>query len=253
MSLPKTWLFLRGLSREQAHWGDFPERCRQQLGWHCLHLDLPGFGFENHRPSPLSIAGIRADLQQRLAATGDEPMGLVSLSLGGMVALDWLATEPNRFSHSVLINSSSADCPPYHRLRLANLWPMLHGLSSRSVKVQERNILSMVSNRADTSRDLEQWCQIRQQRPVLKQNVLRQLLAAARFRSPARRAIARPPLFIASRGDRMVSWHCSEKLARKYQSPLLLHDSAGHDLPLDDPDWLMRQLAEQFHRQAQPA
>ncbi|MBD2858363.1 alpha/beta hydrolase [Spongiibacter sp. KMU-158] len=244
MSLPVTWLFLRGLSREHAHWGDFPERCKQELGWNCIHLDLAGFGSENHRSSPLSIPSIRADLQTRLNTAPHEKIGIIALSLGGMVALDWLATEPERFSHSILINSSTADCPPLHRLRLSNLSPMLRSLGSRSVKVQERNILNMVSNQSDTSEALEHWCQIRQQRPVLKSNVLRQLAAAAHFRSPAKRLIANPPLFIASKADRMVSWRCSERLAKKYRSALLLHESAGHDLPLDDSGWLIEQLKE---------
>jgi hypothetical protein len=44
----------------------------------------------------------------------------------------------------------------------------------------------------------------------------------------------------------MVSYQCSEYLAAKYRWPLVLHNSAGHDLPIDDPAWLI----EVFKRNA---
>lgn len=244
MSLPTQWIFLRGLSREQSHWGALPQRCSEALGWHCIHLDMPGFGIENKRTSPLSIAAIRRDLQARNPLKSGEPFGIVALSLGGMVALDWLTAEPQRIPCAVLINSSTADCPPYYRLRPSNIWSILQSLGSRSIKQQERRILSMVSNLDDPAEHLADWCRIRQLRPVRKHNVIRQLLAAARYRSPQKSEIAQTPLFIASRGDRMVSWKCSERLAGKYAAPLILHDSAGHDLALDDPEWLLDQLTQ---------
>jgi hypothetical protein len=38
----------------------------------------------------------------------------------------------------------------------------------------------------------------------------------------------------------MVSYQCSAYLADKYQWPLTLNNTAGHDLPIDDAAWLIR-------------
>lgn len=240
---PTRWLFLRGLSREQAHWQAFIDRCSEELGWDCRALDLPGFGSEHRRLSPTRIHAIRADLQQR-HPFGDKPFGIIALSLGGMVALDWQRAAPEQIVKCVLINSSSRDCPFYHRLKIASLWPVIRSLGSSSVKVQERHILQLVSNRHSVADDvLEQYCQIRHRHPLRKINVVRQLLAAAAFSSPSASALPTPPLLISSTADRMVSSRCSDFLAKKYSSQHIKHASGGHDLVLDEPEWLLRQFS----------
>ena len=51
-------------------------------------------------------------------------------------------------------------------------------------------------------------------------------------------------LLLASRGDRLVHWKCSSTLEQRWQWTLKLHPDAGHDLVLDEPEWILRQLAE---------
>lgn len=241
---PTHWLFLRGLARESGHWQGFIDDCQSQLGWHCQGLDLPGFGSEYRRPSPLSIAEIRRDLQQRLALPTSQALGIVAMSLGGMVALDWLAAEPERIHRAVLINTSSSANPPWQRLQPSALPWLLRALCAQQATQQERASLNMVSNRrAEDVELLKLHCALRAAHPARKRNVLRQLWAASRFRCP--RALHYPQrlTLLASRGDRMVSWHCSAALAKKLEAPLSLHPSAGHDLVLDDPDWLLRQFS----------
>jgi hypothetical protein len=41
-----------------------------------------------------------------------------------------------------------------------------------------------------------------------------------------------------------VSPACSQTLANKWQVPCLVHNQAGHDLPLDDGDWVLRAIAQ---------
>ncbi|WP_372861652.1 alpha/beta fold hydrolase [Spongiibacter sp.] len=239
----KHWLFLRGLARESGHWETFINDCQRQLGWQCHSLDLPGFGRAYQQRSPLSIPDIRNALQARLQLPADQPLGIVALSLGAMVALDWLRAEPSRIHHVILINSSSADCLPWQRLQLAVLPQLLRALCARSIADQEQAILRLVSNTQPvTLALLNQHCELRRRHPALRRNVLRQLWAAARFRAPAALAPHQQLLLVASRADRMVSWRCSVKLAQRYQCALRLHNSAGHDLPIDDGDWLIQQF-----------
>lgn len=244
------WLFLRGLSREQAHWGEFARGCREKLGWQCHFLDLPGFGDQHTLNSPLTITAIRQQVAERFGGEHTKPMGIVALSLGGMVALDWLAAEPQRFHAAVLINSSSRLSPWYQRLQVSQLRHVAKALLSTTPVDQERAILNMVSNRdwgSGAKQDnpvLEQWLNIRHCHPITKTNTLRQLFAASRFRPPATLPLS--PLFITSYGDRMVSWKCSAELAKHYGGQLIAHPDAGHDLPLDDPGWLIDCLRQRL-------
>lgn len=80
-----------------------------------------------------------------------------------------------------------------------------------------------------------------------RRNLLRQLAAAARFR-PDPRPPAVPTLLLAATHDRLVSVECSRAMARAWNVPLREHDDAGHDLPLDDPAWIVGQIAAWRHR-----
>ena len=60
------WIFLRGLTREQGHWGEALqvfESTNPDMKVFCL--DLPGTGTERARNSPLSVSGIMEDLRSR--------------------------------------------------------------------------------------------------------------------------------------------------------------------------------------------
>ena len=60
------WLLLRGLARQALHWGEFVEIMQSQPQVEeVLTLDLPGFGTENHRNSPITIKGITNDVRMR--------------------------------------------------------------------------------------------------------------------------------------------------------------------------------------------
>jgi pimeloyl-ACP methyl ester carboxylesterase len=70
-----------------------------------------------------------------------------------------------------------------------------------------------------------------------------QLCAAARFFPPAPGSLSAGLWFLGSRRDRLVNVACSRDLAHRYAAPCLEHPWAGHDLPLDDPDWVCERVA----------
>src|SRR4051794_23464223 len=114
------WLFLRGLSREQRHWGSFPAIFEKTVPGSKVHyLDLAGTGTEHARPSPATVEGIMEDPRQRfrpLAAAPPGPWGLLGMSLGGMVARAWCAAPPEDFARVVLSSPSAGDLsPPWRR------------------------------------------------------------------------------------------------------------------------------------------
>jgi predicted alpha/beta hydrolase family esterase len=59
-------------------------------------------------------------------------------------------------------------------------------------------------------------------------------------------------LVLASLGDGLVDPACSWRMAKAWGVELRLHASAGHDLPLDDPEWVARQAADWIATTASP-
>lgn len=239
------WVFLRGLTRESAHWGDFPARFEAALPGTRVHLiDLAGNGARCHERSPASVAAMVADVREQLRHLGIHgPVNLLALSLGGMVATQWLHSAPQDIASAVLVNTSMRPFSPlHHRLQPHNLPTLLRLVIGRpSPDAAERLIWRMTSARRDVDEAvLAAWVAARLRHPVQATNALRQLLAAARFRASAG-APPRPVLLLSSHGDRLVGSACSDALARAWACPLVQHPHAGHDLPLDDPDWVIAQ------------
>ena len=107
------WLLLRGLGRDSRHWGNFPSILESHLtDSKTFVLDLPGFGTERHRISPLTVKRICDDTRSRWNEIKRQHSGLwnlLSISFGGMVTMDWLNRFPSDFQNAVIINGYSGD------------------------------------------------------------------------------------------------------------------------------------------------
>ena len=243
---PETWFFLRGLTRQAAHWGSFPENFVKNLpNATSAVIELPGFGQRRGAVSPSSIAGIAADVVEQVRfATGAKY--LVALSLGGMVALEILEKYPTLFSGIVVMNTSAAGVNRIQRrISFKTATAIAIGERMNNPADQEALLLSFLAN--DSARiadELPLWIELAEKYPYSVSNGLRQLFAAASFRVPFRNQKKPdiPLLFLASGKDRLVDYRCSIELSRALQSPIKVHPTAGHELPLDAPDWLMEQL-----------
>lgn len=244
-----TWVFLRGLTRESRHWGRFGDEFAQALpGSRVVALDVPGNGHLNSFPSPTSVPAMVAHCRTQLALRQVEgPVRLLGMSLGAMVAVAWVQAHPNEVASQVLINTSLRPFSPfYQRLKPANYALLLRLLLSRaSDEVWERAVFQLTSNRGADQADavLPHWLALRAANPVSRSNALRQLMAAARYRAPLQ-SPAVPTLLLASEHDQLVSVKCSTTLARVWRTPLRVHPSAGHDLPLDDGVWVAAQVRD---------
>ncbi|MET0209726.1 MAG: alpha/beta hydrolase [Burkholderiaceae bacterium] len=242
-----TWVLLRGLTRERGHWGEFVALLRQRLaGATVVALDLPGNGTLNHLASPTRIGAMadwcRAEVRRLGLAP---PYRLLAVSMGAMVAIDWAFSAPDEVAGCVLINTSLRPFDPFHRrLRPANYGALLRlAWPGASPLQRERTILRLTSrNKAAADAALDAWVRLRASRPVSTRNALRQLIAAARFRAPEA-APAVPLLILASAHDALVDVRCSLHLAERWHADLAVHESAGHDLPLDDAPWVVAQVA----------
>ncbi|MED5596285.1 alpha/beta fold hydrolase [Janthinobacterium sp. P210006] len=247
MSGPPTWVLLRGLMREQRHWGHFPATLAHALpGARIVTPDLPGNGTRHLQTSATRVADMVEDCRRQLLERGiPAPYHLLALSLGGMVAVEWASRYPQEIARCVLVNTSMRPYSPfYRRLRWQNYGALLRQLLLGDPRSQEALILRLTSRRhgAGNAALLDSWLSYQQQYPVSRRNALRQLLSAARYRAPASRP-AMPVLVMAGAQDRLVDHRCSQRLARAWQADCLIHGDAGHDLPLDEGEWLAQSVA----------
>lgn len=240
------WILLRGLGREARHWGDFAELLRREIaGAQVFAPDLPGNGSRCREKSPLRVEAMVEALRAQLAAQGvAPPYRLLAMSLGAMVAIDWASRHPGEVGGAVLINTSLRPFSPfYRRLKPANYRRLLMlVLRAAGDREWERAILELTSRRAAAHEEvLDDWLAYRRENPVAIGNALRQLVAAARYRAPLIQPL--PPLLVlSSLGDALVDSDCSRQLAQRWNLAHAVHPSAGHDLPLDDGDWVARQV-----------
>ncbi|MDN2672215.1 alpha/beta hydrolase [Janthinobacterium sp. SUN026] len=241
------WVMLRGLMREQRHWGSFPATLARALpGARIVTPDLPGNGTRHAQDSATRVADMVEDCRRELLARGiPAPYHLLALSLGGMVAVEWASRYPQEIVRCVLINTSMRPFNPFHqRLRWQNYGALLRQLLLGDAASQEALILRLTSRRhaGGTPALLADWLSYQREYPVSRRNALRQLLSAARYRAPGVRP-AMPVLVMAGAQDRLVDHRCSQRLARAWQADCLIHGDAGHDLPLDEGEWLAQSVA----------
>lgn len=242
---PTRWLLLRGLAREKRHWGAFPDRFASGVGAPTTCLDLPGMGTEVGVEVPASIAGITDDLRRRWLATltdSEGPAGLFAVSLGGMILMDWCTRYPQDFARAVLVCSSAANLSPiHHRLKPDKVPTLLGSVLEKDAFARERRVLSMITNlQADPDALARAWAGYAQDVSPKRSALVRQLWAASRFRAPDRLGV---PLFVlGTKADRFVDPRCTERLVAHFGAPVRWHDTAGHDLPADAPEWVIEQV-----------
>lgn len=251
------WLLLRGLSREQRHWGCALDVFRAAFpDGDVRGIDLPGTGTEHRRASPASMRGIAQDVRARwlaVRAARPGPWSLLGISLGGMVSMQWVADHPEDFAQVVLANTSAADLSvPWRRMHPSVLPQLLRALVERDPLARQRRILGFTARLVpDPEAVAREWALIQEQAPVARLTVLRQLWASARFRAPPRLPI--PALVLAGARDPLCDPRCPGRLAGRFGAPLEVHPQAGHDLALDAPEWLAEQVRRWCARPSRPA
>ncbi len=242
---PPVWVLLRGLSRSAAHWGDFPARLEAVGLGRVICIDLPGNGEAATMVSPIDIAAMLTHVRARLDDLHiTAPVHVLALSMGGMVACEWATRYPSDLHSVVLVNSSLRGISRFTQRLQPSAWPSLLRLLCwpSTDECWERTIQRLTSSQTER-RDavVAEWVALRQAWPASRSNALRQLLAAARYSAP-RVAPAVPLLVLVGLGDVLVDPRCSIALAQRWQTRLLQHPAAGHDLPLDDPHWVLAAL-----------
>ncbi|MFA6163651.1 MAG: alpha/beta hydrolase [Methylobacter sp.] len=264
-ALAQNWILLRGLARESAHWGDFVPLLQSTFPDAQITLqDLPGTGCFHREASPRTIKAITDSVRRHALDHGllQQPVTFLALSLGAMVAWEWMRSYPEDICGATLMNTSFADLSPfYQRLRWQSYRDFVALTMMRDVHNRESGILQLISNRRYIARDgvyaasqsrtgsaqdeqiIQAWEKIQDERPMSLKNSFRQIIAAATYQ-PGDIKPEQSVLLLNGLGDRLVAPACSEAIHKKWHLELRSHPWAGHDLTLDDGAWVASQLKD---------
>jgi len=242
------WILLRGLARESRHWGAFiPQLQAMFPDAQITLLDLPGTGSFYQENSPSTIEAITQQVRAHALAKGclQQPVNLLALSLGAMVAWEWMQRYPKDIATATLMNTSFANLSPfYQRLRWQSYLRFISLAITRNIRLREAKILQLTSSsNVENNSLLLEWEKIQSEHPVNLKNSVKQIKAAASYK-PSDSKPSTPVLLLNSLQDRLVSSHCSRAIQQQWQLELRTHPNAGHDLTLDAGDWVAMQLKD---------
>lgn len=240
MATTQNWLLLRGLVRERRHWGAFPDQLAAATGGEVRTLDLPGVGTERGRPAPWTLDATVDDLRGRFPESG-RGWGLFAPSLGGMLALRWAERHPADFARIVVCNTSARDlAAPWQRFSPRAIATAITGVLRRDIGAREAATLRLIANTEAAWAMAPTFAALATEAPIGPSVLVRQLVAAAFARTPPRLSV--PVLVLCAEGDRLCRPIASRRLAARLGAPIAVHPTAGHDLPLDAPSWVIAQL-----------
>lgn len=238
--LNKNWIFLRGLTRGNIHWGNFEKHFTKLNPKAKIEfLEFPGNGYLNEEKSFTNPNELIKYLRNKSQfCKKNESFNLCGISLGGMIALKWAETYPNEVTSVSIINSSLKQLSPI-RLRLSpkNYKKIFLALLFATPDKQEEIILDITSNNLNNKSEfLHSFIEFANSHRISKINFFRQLMLASQIQ--IQKPISPPLKIICSKNDRLVDSQCSKDIKNAFGGNLYLSESAGHDLPLDAPEWL---------------
>jgi pimeloyl-[acyl-carrier protein] methyl ester esterase len=187
---------------------------------HVLRLDLPGHGKSAWDPRAATLPGHAMLVRDELLARVPAPWILLGWSLGGQVALELAAAEPQRVERLVLIAATP-------RFVASHDWP--YGMSSTALRLFAQRLTS------DRRRTVSEFLELQVRGSAAGERVLRELQAAlvahgetglealaaglaSLAQTDLRRrlgAIVQPALVLAGQYDRITPPQASRALAER--------------------------------------
>ncbi len=240
---PQNLLLLRGLAREERHWGPFPKMLEQRIKGIKTHfLELPGVGKKVNHDAYTSISDYTNELREEWIYLKEDfsgPWAIVAISMGGMIAMDWANRFPEDMKALVLINSSAGNLsPPHHRFSPSAMKMLLKLFFREDYEEREEAILKLTTNLLKVDKEIiAEYASYSSESPLKRASFLKQMYAASRFEVP--QSLKAPLLLLAAKKDRLASFKCSKAIGKRLNTKLYLHKEAGHDLPLDDAPWVI--------------
>lgn len=242
--MSRQWVLIRGIMSEAYHWWEFLPQLQAQFPQDEFHTaDILGNGRLHASRTPLSIKKNVEALRNQAPDSGKKI--LVGFSLGGMLALEWAKLYREEVEAVVLINASLNNSPFYKRITPYSISCIVKSALQKDHRKREENIIRMTtSNISDETRIevAKLWGARGLQYPVNPFNFFWQIGLASQIKQPAQPPTA--TLILSSSKDRVVHPDCSRLIANRWNLPLESHPDAGHDLTLEDPQWVLEKVRQ---------
>jgi len=248
--MPKNWIFLRGLARETRHWGEFPQMFQESFpNTHHYVLEIPGVGKKVEDLAPLSLERYADLLREQWLELKQEhsgPWGVLAISMGAMIAMNWSDRYRDDFKRGVFINSSAGNLSTLKERFSPDAMKMVVQLFFKEdYQERERAILNLTTKKLlITDKIIKEYASYSEQYPIKRSNFLRQIYAASKFKVP--KTLNYSPIILNGQLDSLASPKCSDILAEHFQVSVFRDCESGHDLPLDNPQWILKILEDQF-------
>lgn len=237
-------VLLRGLGRWSEHWCGFDDRLA--TNFKVIAIDNRGFGMSKHAriALDLTIDQLADDVAEVLNKLNLSKVIVVGVSLGGMLAISLTARYPQLVQRLILVNSSVGGSP-YPRITAKALRALGQGILSPKTFYQALAsvLLTKNSSQEALAKLCREWSIIDERHGLRPKNVFLQLLAAAKFKpGPLMSAISVPTLVLKGTNDRFVDSRNSDWLCQHIPSAKMISCDGGHELALDQPDWLANEI-----------
>lgn len=235
-------LFIRGLTRESRHWRGLDKKFEQSHpGKIKVHsIDLPGVGVFNKETSPTNLDDYVFFLRKKMDLS--RPFVCIGISMGGMIALRWAQLFPQEIKKIFVINSSAGNLSSSRErfsLNYGDIKKLIGVMLTDDYHLKEERILKLTTAQFRIDKTIiDEFADFQKTHPIGFRSSINQLWAAASFKIEAPLENT-PVVVISGLADRLVHPSCSQKLSQVLNAKLITHPHAGHDLPLDDPDWLL--------------
>lgn len=240
-------LLIHGLGANLTVWRHLIPLLKDK--YRVLALDLPGFGLspdlEHRYGAELDLLNeLIVDLIHHLKIQG--PVHVVGNSMGALIALGLMESNPRLFTKSVLINPALAPglaWLPVHQMQ----W-----LALPVSKFVKKDLIRILYNRTISNpKNLEpEVLEFTSNNFVGNPNGLKSF---ARYvglikRQSLKKFEPSHSLFIFSEGDRVVTKRHRKTIQALYpQAKVLTHPTGGHQLQEDEPQWLSEQISHFFN------
>jgi pimeloyl-ACP methyl ester carboxylesterase len=235
-----------GLTKESRHWSkDFIDEIKKVINpKEIVFVDLPGSGKYLKDKSPTNISDIVDFSRAKQTFNPNRSRMVIAISLGGMVAWNWVTRYPDDFQSFVMINSSmSGVSSVFKRVQPSAAIDFFKIAATKNGAEKEQLVLDLCSNNPENAKKiLPSWTKLGVESSMHFSNILRQLIAGMNFKAKLVPKI--PMLIIAAKHDRLAHYSCSQDIAKLVNAKFILCTDllVGHAFHVDAPEYLVSEI-----------
>jgi len=248
-------LLLRGINSDSRYWLDFPDEFNSDI--EILIVDLPGTGNNSSSKTPLSISQHVNFLRNQIHPDHlSQGLHIIGLSLGGMIAIQWLSMFPNEIkSVSAMSSTGGKFYSSITRINPINWLKLSLSMTLDKIlrtKKFPKTLVSIVTHLPENN-DRQNWIASKfsylgNENSVSIFSTLRQIIAAARWAPDFSHYahLGKRVLLLKAKYDRFIPPKAVNRLHSMIPNSQLYEIPAGHQISLSHPDEVIKNSISHF-------